>query len=288
MVLVEIIIRGILLGSFYGLIGMGLSIVFGVMRLVNLSHGMFLMIGSYFALSFSNLFGIPPTLTLIIIGPILFLIGFIYQKGLLNKLVPRGMNEPLIATFAIALIIENLLTLAYSVDARSLSSQIAGGALSILGLSLSKILLLNFSVAVIIMIVMHFFLTRTHLGRAMRATSDNRETAIMMGVDTSRIYGYSMAIGCVLAGVAGVFLGMTYTFYPFSGTQYLIIGFGAVIIGGLGSIKGTYLGGIVIGLSQVLGSAFFGSDYQMFLCYFIIFVLLIFKPSGFFGREVKI
>lgn len=284
----EVIIRGVLLGSFYGLVGMGLSVVFGVMKLVNLSHGIFIMIGAYLSLAISTTLNISPILSLVIVVPVVFSIGWLYQGLLVNKVVPRGMNQPLIVTFAVALIIENLLYLIFSADYQSLTLPFKGGGIGFLGLTVSKVLLLDFAVAIIILVIMHFFFSKTFLGRAMRATSDRRETAVMMGVDTESVYRWSMAIACALAAVAGVMLGLTFNFSPVTGSRYLILGFGSVIIGGLGSIKGTYVGGLIIGVAQLLGSYYLGSGYQLFSGFIVVFIILLIRPQGLFGKEIQL
>lgn len=286
--LAEVIIEGILLGSFYGLIGMGLSVVFGVMKLVNLSHGIFIMIGAYLGLAISTTLNISPILALVIIVPVVFVMGWLYQGVLVNRVVPRGMNQPLIVTFAAALIIRNILRLIFSADVQSLSLPFQRGGVDVLGLTISEVLLMDFAVAIIILVIMHLFFSRTFLGRAMRATSDKREMAIMVGVNTESVYRWSMAIACALAAVAGVMLGLTYSFSPVTGSRYLILGFGAVIIGGLGSIKGTYIGGLIIGVAQLLGSYYLGPGFQLFSGFIVVFVLLVIRPQGLFGREIQL
>lgn len=278
------IVMGILLGGLYAVIALGLSLVFGVVKEINIAHGDLVILGSYFGYVAMTVFGIDPILSLIIGMPLLFGIGFAIQKYLLNRAFKISMDATLIIAFGLSLILQNTYQLIWTPMARGLTTSYALESFSVGPVHMPLIYLLDFVAAALVMIFIHQFLKRTYLGRAIRAAAQDRKTAHLMGINTDRVYAYTFAISMAVAAVAGVFLGLTFSFTPISGMSFLIIALGVVVLGGLGSIVGTFVGGLAFGLAQTLGGYFFGVAAQMLIAYVMVLVVLAVIPRGIFGR----
>lgn len=278
------IIMGIMLGGLYALIAFGLSLIFGVMRLINLAHGDLVIFGSYLAYAVLRYLGLDPVLGLIITVPVMFFLGFAIQKYLLTRAFNISSEAPLIIAFGISLIIQNANQIVWSPLSRGLNTAYSRASFFIGSLQFPVIYLLDFIAGIIVMLLLRAFLTRTYLGRAITAASQDKRAANLMGINTKRVYGYAFAIAMISAAIGGVFLGMTFPFTPTSGISFLTIAFGTVIIGGLGSMLGTFLGGIILGVVQTLGGFFFGPASQMLIVYVIVLVILAIRPQGLFGR----
>jgi branched-chain amino acid transport system permease protein len=283
---VEAVLNGALLGGLYAVIGIGLSMVFGIMRQVNLAHGELMILASYFSLVTLQISGLHPLLTLVAVLPAMFLVGYVIQKTLFNRVIEKGMEPFLMISFGLSIILQNIMLLTFTPDARSLKSDLVIKSLDIFGLfNLPVINLMNFCVGLVVLIVLYLFMRKTYLGWAITASADNITAARLMGVNPKKVYCVAMGIAATTAAVAGVLVGMTFTFYPHSGTQYLIIAFGVVIIGGLGSLPGTFLGGLILGVSQLLGARILGPGFQSLSGYLILLLVLTLRPQGILGRR---
>ena len=282
--LVSPIVMGILLGGLYTLIALGLSLVFGVMKLINLAHGDLVILGSYIAFACLTYLGMDPILSLVIAIPVLFGLGFLIQQFLMSRAFAISAEAPLIIAFGIALIIQNTNQIMWTPLSRGLTTSYSLSSFYLGSYQFPLSYLLDFIAAIVVMLALREFLRRTYLGKAITAASQNRRTAQLMGINTKTIYGFAFAIAMISAAIAGVFLGMTFPFTPTSGIQFLIIAFGVVIIGGLGSMFGTLLGGLILGLVQTLTGFFFGPATQMFFIYVIVLVILAIRPQGLLGR----
>jgi branched-chain amino acid transport system permease protein len=278
------ITMGIMLGGLYALVALGLAIVFGVMRLINVAHGDLLLLASYLALTLMTYLGLDPIIGLVVVIPVLFLIGFVVQKYLLNRAFTISMEAPLIIAFGISIVLQNVFQILWSPLSRGLTTSYTLKSFSIGALNLPLVYLLDFFVGVIVMIFLHQFFHRTYLGKAINAASQDRRAAHLMGINTKQVYAFAFAIAMAIAAIAGVFVGLTFPFTPQSGVSFLIIAFGVVVLGGLGSIAGTFVGGLVMGLAQTLGGYFLGTNAQMLIAYLIVIVLLATRPQGLFGR----
>ena len=278
------IVMGLLLGGLYALIALGLSIVFGVMRLINVAHGDLVIIGSYFAYAVMTAMGIDPILSLVMGMPLLFIVGFGIQKYLMRRAFGISMEAPLIIAFGISLILQNVAQIFWTPLSRGLTTPYALESFSLGVVYVPLVYLLDFIAALVVMFLLREFMRRTYLGKAINAASQNRRAAQLMGVNTERVYAFAFAIAMVTAAIAGVFLGLTFPFTPTSGVSFLIIAFGVVIIGGLGSMLGTFIGGIILGLAQTLGGFYFGAATQMLVAYIIVLIVLAVRPQGIFGR----
>lgn len=278
------LVMGVLLGGLYGLIALGLSLVFGVMRLINVAHGDLVILGTYFAYFAFTILGIDPILSLFIGMPLLFGLGFAIQKYLMSRSFGISMEVPLIIAFGISLIIQNVNQIIWTPLSRGLTTSYALESFVVGGVRIPLAYLLDFIAALIVMLLLSQFLRRTYLGKAIVAASQDTRAAQLMGINTARIYALTFGIAMATAAVAGVFLGITFPFTPISGIAFLIIAFGVIIIGGLGSMLGTFIGGIVLGLAQTLGGYFLGAAAQMLIAYIIVLVVLAIRPQGIFGR----
>ena len=278
------VIMGILLGGLYTMIALGLSMVFGVMRLLNVAHGDLVVFGSYFAFAIMTFVGMDPILSLVIGIPVLFVVGFFIQKYLMARAFRLSMDAPLIIAIGISLVLENTYQIIFSPMSRGLSTSYSMESFTIGEIYIPIVYLLSFGVAIIVMFILGVFLKRTYLGQAIIAASQDAGAAQLMGVNTARIFAFTFGIATAIAAVAGVFLGLTFPFTPVSGIQFLIIAFGVVILGGLGSILGTFVGGIILGLAQTLAAQYISASMQMLFVYVIVLVLLAVRPRGLFGR----
>lgn len=282
----EPLINGILLGGLYAVIGIGLSMIFGIMRQVNLAHGELMILSSYFGLVFLQLLGLHPLLTSLLVIPAMFILGYLVQTFLFNRVLEKGMEPYLMISFGLSIILQNLLLLIFTPDARSLKTNLVLQTLDVYGLfHVPVIYLVDFAGSLLVIGLLHLFMKRTYLGWAIRASADDLSASKLMGIHTKRIYAMAMGIAAVTAGVSGVLVGMTFTFYPHSGTQYLIIAFGVVIIGGMGSLLGTFLGGLILGVAQLVGAQFIGPGIQLLSGYLILLIVLTIRPQGLFGRK---
>ncbi|MBU1277110.1 MAG: branched-chain amino acid ABC transporter permease [Proteobacteria bacterium] len=282
--LAQPIINGLLLGGLYAVIALGLSTIFGIVRVVNLAHGDMVILGSYLSLAFCMWLGLNPLWTILLVAPIMFCVGFLIQSVLFNRVLGKGMEPPLLMAFGISIIVQNFLLLVFTSDARALKSDLSMMTISLGEINISLLYLLNFLIGLAVILGLRQFFRKTFLGRAIRAASDDVVAAKLVGANTSSIYAYAMGIAALTAAVAGVLVGMTFIFYPHTGPQYLIIAFGVVIIGGLGSIKGTLVGGFILAMAQLLGAHFFGPGYQLLCGYMVLLIVLAIRPNGIFGK----
>ena len=278
------IVMGILLGGLYTVVALGLSLVFGVIKEINIAHGDLVILGSYFGYVAMTAIGIDPILSLIIGMPILFGIGFVIQKYLLNRAFRISTDAVLIIAFALSIVLQNIFLKVWSPMSRGLTTSYALESISTGSIRFPVSYLLDFIAAVVVMVLLREFLMRTYLGIAIRAAAQDRKAAHLMGINTDQVYALTFAIAMAVAAIAGVFLGLTFPFTPASGMSFLIIAFGVVVLGGLGSIVGTFVGGMVFGLAQTLGGHFFGVATQMLVAYTLVVVILAVIPRGIFGR----
>jgi len=278
------LMMGILLGGLYTLIALGLSLVFGVMKLINVAHGDLVILASYFGYTALTVLGIDPVLSLVVGIPLLFVIGLGIQRFLLNRAFRISMEAPLIIAFGISLIIQNFAQIVWTPMSRGLTTSYALESFRVGALHVPLVYLLDFIAALVVMLFLREFLRRTYLGKAINAASQDERAAKLMGINTTRVYMFTFAIAMAFAAIAGVFLGLTFPFVPTSGVSFLIIAFGVVILGGLGSIVGTFVGGMVFGLAQTFGGYFFGVTAQLLVAYVMVLVILGIRPQGIFGR----
>lgn len=279
----SVIIMGFLLGGLYGLIALGLSLVFGVMKLINVAHGDLVVFAAYLAYAFLTHWGIDPILSLLFIGPLMLLLGIVLQRHIFSRAYFESAEAPLIIAFGISLIIQNFHQVIWSPMSRGLTTSYSLSSLVVGDLYIPISYLLDFIASALVMLALHWFLSKTYPGKAIRAASQDPKAAKLMGINTEAIFCLAFALAMVTAAIAGIFLGLTFPFNPQSGVAFLIIAFGVVIIGGLGSMVGTFIGGVLLGLSQTLGGYYLGSAAQMLVVYLMVLLVLTIRPQGLFG-----
>jgi branched-chain amino acid transport system permease protein len=280
----QIVIQGALLGGLYALFAIGLSLSFGIMRLVNIAHGDLIVLSAYVGLMVINATGMHPIASLIVVMPVMFCLGYLLQRGLLNQTLSGGLLPPLLVTFGLSVIIENVLLEAFGADNRRLQAgALETQSIAVGGIAIGVYPLIVFATAIVAIAGLQLLFYRTALGRAFRATSDDAETAELMGIDNRHLYALGLAIAMIFTALAGVLMAIRTNFDPAAGPIRLIFAFEAVIIGGLGSLWGTLLGGMVLGISQAIGAAL-SPTWQILAGHIAFLVILIVRPSGFFPR----
>jgi branched-chain amino acid transport system permease protein len=282
---VNIIIQGILVGGLYALFAAGLSLIFGVMRLVNIAHGDFIIAIAYLAWSIVHLTGFHPLVSLVIVIPIAMAFGYALQYGIFNRTLGKDVLPPLLVTFGLSVIIQNGLLEIFTADPRKLNAgALETGSFKLLpGVDIGYLPLLQLVVAIVVIAGLQYLFYNTALGRAFRATSDDSETALLMGLDKRKIYAWAMALCLGVVAIAGVFLGIRANFDPAIGPGRLIFGFESVIIGGLGNLWGTLIGGIILGVAQGIGAQI-NPGMQVLAGHLVFLLVLAVRPRGLFPR----
>ena len=286
MIWLDTLVQGVLLGGLYALFAAGLSLVFGVMRLVNLAHGDLIVLAAFLMLGLMSGLGLDPFLAALLAAPLMFALGFALQLGVLNRTLGDDILPPLLVTFGLSIVIQNGLLETFSADSRRLDAgALETTSLAIGPLNIGLMPLLTFVSAVAVIIGLDALFYRTALGRAFRATSDDRVTAGLMGIRSGRINALATGIAMVVATIAALYLGIRANFDPTIGPARLIYAFEAVIIGGLGSFWGTLAGGIVIGVAQTAGAAL-NPEWQVLAGHVAFLLVLVMRPRGLFPRAV--
>jgi branched-chain amino acid transport system permease protein len=284
---IDTLIQGVLLGGLYALFAAGLSLIFGVMRLVNLAHGDLIVLAAFVILVVADRFGLDPFVAVLIALPILFVIGFALQYVLLNRTLGRDLLPPLLVTFGLSIIIQNGLLQIFSADSERLRSGAIETASLPLGggIAVGVVPLLTLLSAIAVIVMLNLIFYRTPIGRAFRATSDDLEVAQLMGIDHRRIFASAMGLAFVVAAIAALYLGLRANFDPTIGPARLLYAFEAVIIGGLGSFWGTLAGGIILGLAQTIGARI-DPEWQILSGHLAFLAVLVMRPRGLFPRAL--
>jgi branched-chain amino acid transport system permease protein len=282
---INAIVQGLLLGGLYALFAAGLSLMFGVMRIVNLAHGDLAIVAAFLAVSLADHAGFSPWATLAVVIPVMFVVGFVLQRGILNHSLKSGELGPLLATFGLAIVISNSLQEGFSADQRALDvGSLATSSIHISsGLSIGWLPLITLAIGVAVILGLHALLERTRIGRAFRASSDDPEAATIVGIDQASLYAVATGIAVATVGVAGVLLAMRTSFSPSDGPTQLLFAFEAVIIGGLGNLRGTLLGGIILGVAQAVGAQIEPS-YSILAGNLVFIAIMVVRPNGLLPR----
>ena len=286
---VDTILQGLLLGGLYALFATGLSLIFGVMRIVNLAHGDLSILAAFLAVVAVESLGLDPFVALVLVAPLMAALGYLLQTLVLNRLLGQGILPPILVTFGLSIIIQNALLEIFSADSRRLNPGGIETASVALGgqLAVGWLPLITLAVAVAILLGLQGLIGRLSVGRAFRATSDDQETAELMGIDNRRLYGLAMALSLGIVAVAGVFLGIRTTFTFASGPDRLLFAFEAVIIGGLGSLWGTLVGGAVLGVAQTVGAKL-SPGWGILTGHLVFLAVLLLRPQGLFAKARRV
>ena len=290
MVWVNDIIQGILTGGLYALFACGLSLMFGVMKVVNLAHGDLAVIGAYIALGVITVTHVPVLWSFVIVVPVMAVLGYVLQRTLIQASLDRGVLTTLLVTFGLSVVIENALLQFVNADSHSLGvgNAIITGSFSVGSqIQIAYLLLLIFAVAVVVLLGLQYFLSGSRYGRMIRAVADDQEAAQLSGIDYRHVFGIAGAIAFGTVALAGIAYGMYSQFSPTTGTDtILLFAFAAVVIGGLGSLWGTLLGGVVLGVAQQIGAQINQSD-QFLAGYIVFLVVLALRPQGLTARRAQ-
>src|SRR5260221_8684458 len=285
MELVATVLDGILLGGLYALFASGLSLIFGVMRLINIAHGDLIVLSAFIALIITDRLGVHPLVSLVLVVPLMALLGYGLQRGIFNRTLGSDGRSPILVSFGLSVLLQNALLQIFSADSRRLQA----GNLETLhidlpgGMAVGVLPCLMFIVALVVIGGLQLLLY-TELGRAFRSVSDDQETAQLMGINNAHLFGLAMALSLAIVSVAGVFLGIRANFDPSIGPTRLIFAFEAIIIGGLGDLWGTLAGGVILGVAQTLGARI-NPGYQILAGHLVFLAILTVRPQGFFPRS---
>ena len=282
----DTVLQGVLLGGLYALFAAGLSIIFGVMRLVNLAHGDMIVLAAFLIFALAHSLGLPLWLALAVALPLMFALGYVLQRVVLNRVVGRDILPPLLITFGLSIVTQNGLLAAFSADSRRISANGWESASLRLtdGLAVGVTPLMTLATAVLAIVALNQLFYRTKMGRAFRAVSDDPVTAQLMGVDNRHVFAVAMGLALAVCAVAALFLGVRANFDPSIGPARLIFAFEAVIIGGLGSLWGTLAGGVILGLAQTVGAEI-NPEWQLLAGHVVFLAVLLMRPRGLFARR---
>jgi branched-chain amino acid transport system permease protein len=274
------LVSGLLLGGILSLIALGLSISLGVMRLVNLAHGELLVCGAYLSYFLLSYAGIDPIIGLLLVGGVMALLAFPFQRWLITPLAGKGMEAPMMTMFGVSIILQNLLLLAFSADTRTIEASYAARPLTAGPVTVPEIYVIGFAVSVVLVGCVHLLVTRTAFGRDLRASSSDAAAASVMGVDVRRVHALTFALGAACAAMGGVLIGTAFSFTPTTGATYLLISFAVVVLGGVGNIFGTLVAGMSMGLLQSLGAVVLGDGYRDLVGLVLFLLVLALRPQG--------
>ncbi len=283
MYIVQVLVNGILLGGIYAGIGLGMSLILGIVKLTNLAHGEFIIMGAFLSAILTSALGIDPLLTLFVSVPTMFFFGYALQRVLVNHGMKRGAEPALLVTFGISIILKDGMLMLFTPDARHVATSYSNSVVTIAGIDISFLNIILLIVCAVFIFVLRTFLEKTDIGRAIRATADDTEAAQLSGINVAHTFAIAMGIATAASAVAGTCVSMKWTFYPTSGGEYLLIAFVVVVISGLGDIRGILLAGVMFGLMQVIG----GASYGRLISYIFLIVLLVFNPREIFGRMLR-
>jgi len=282
--LAQVLVSGVLLGGLYALMALGLALVWGVLNIVNLSHGALIMLGAYTSYFLFTVWHIDPFVTLPITAVLLFIVGYAIERGILNFVIRGPMFNTLLITFGIEVILTYLAQLWFSADFRAINPTYAGANFAIAGITIPTVQVLVFAIALGLTIAMWLFLLHTRIGRGIRASAQNLVAARLYGVDPKRIYALTFGLGAALAGVTGGLYGTVSQINPYIGGPLTAKSFAIAIIGGLDNPLGVIVGGLVLGIVETLTALYFGSTYRDVASFGVLLLVLILRPSGLLGR----
>jgi branched-chain amino acid transport system permease protein len=283
-VLAQNTVHGILLGGFYATIALGLSLVFGVMQLVNLAHGVLILGGGYLAYALCSVIPMDPLLSLVFVCPAMFLFGYALQRFLLTNLLRRGAEAALVASFGIMLLGQSVFTVLFTSSPTSLNASYGLLGYELFGIRVRVVELIACAFGICLVAGVAALIRSTRFGTALQAAAADPITASTLGINVRHLYALTFGLAAAIAAVAGVILGIAFSITPTAGLAYLTIGFTIVVLGGMGSMWGTLVAAVIVGLAQTFGGALFGPIYQMFTVYALFILLLMLRPQGLFGR----
>jgi branched-chain amino acid transport system permease protein len=283
-ILLQTLVSGLLIGLIYALVAIGLTMVFGVMDIVNFSHGEFLMFGMYASFWLYALYALDPMFTLPLTALMLFALGVMVYRLVISKVVNAPMVSQLFTTFGLMLLFRGLAQFFWKPDFRTVNHSIVSGNVKLLGIQIGLPQVVAGAGAIVVTVALYLFLTRTRAGAALEATAADKEAARLMGIDSQKMFALAWGIGAACAGVAGALLSTFFPIFPEVGANFILIAFVVVNLGGFGSVIGALIAGIVVGVVEVMGGLLVGPQYKMAIVLTLFLVVLFVRPQGLMGR----
>jgi branched-chain amino acid transport system permease protein len=284
-VFLQSVLSGVLIGGVYALVGIGLTIIFGVMRVINFAHGELVMIGMYLTWIIFTGLAIDPFVSILISIPAMFAVGALIQKTLINRVLGALPENQILLTVGLGLVLSNLVMLFFTSDYRILTTSYSSSTLRLAGLSVSTPLAISFAITSAITALLYWFLLKTDTGQAIRATAQDRDAAQLMGINVKRMSLLAFGIGAALAGTAGALISPTYYIFPQVGGVFTLKAFVIVVLGGMGSVLGATLGGVIIGVTESLAAVYISAGMKELFVYVLFLIVLLFRPAGLLGRS---
>lgn len=281
--IIQLLINGLMIGFVYSIVALGLTLIWGTMEIINFAHGDFLMIGMYTTFWLFTLFGIDPLLSLPIVLPIFIGFGLLYYRGILKIILKGQILTQVLATFGIGIIFQSLAIFFWNPNYRLIKGHILNGTFRIAGISIGIPQFVTAVICIIGITLLFYFLDRTKIGRAIKATTLNKEAAALVGIDIEHIYLLVVGIGIGLVGLAGCLLSNFYYIYPQVGTNFAILAYVVVCIGGFGSVHGALIGGLLLGIVTSLAGIFIGPAYKYAAAFLFYLIIVVIKPKGLKG-----
>jgi branched-chain amino acid transport system permease protein len=281
--LAQAVINGLLIGGIYALVSIGVTLIFGVVKIVNFAQGEFVMIGMYMSFFLATRLGMDPLASLLLTMPALFVIGLLVQHFLIRRVLALGDMPQIFLTFALSLLLMNVVLLLFSANYRTVQTPYTEAALHIGTLYVSVAKLIAFAVAMGLSAILWVFLRATDLGKAMRAAAQNRDVAMLMGINPDRVFAVAVGVALALAGAAGSLLMPFYPAYPLVGQVFVLMAFVAVVLGTLGNVTGALIASLMMGVAESLGIQFVGADSGLIVVFLMLLATLAFRPNGLFG-----
>jgi branched-chain amino acid transport system permease protein len=278
---VEALVNGALLGGLYALVALGLSLVFGIMRVVNLAHGIVVLAGAYAAIVVTRVVPVDPLLTFVVVGPVVFLVAALTQRLLLQRLLGHSLEAPLVATFGLLLVGQGLFTFGFGTAPLSLDAPWGRSGVTVLGLTVQSVNVVAFALAVAVVVGTQLVLTRTRFGTALRASAADPATAGTLGIDIPLMHALTFGAAAAIAALAGIVYGTAFSADPNAGLPLLVLGFTVVVMGGVGSVPGTLVGGVLVGVVSAAVGGLLGPVYSPIAVNLLLLVLLLVRPRGF-------
>ncbi|MBI4562559.1 MAG: branched-chain amino acid ABC transporter permease [Candidatus Rokubacteria bacterium] len=284
MLMLQALLTGLLNGGIYALVSVGLTLIFGVMRIINFAHGSLMMLGMYATYWLFVLLGLDPYLSVIVSASALFVLGLVIEHVLVSPVLEAPEHDQLLLTLGLSLVLENLALFLWKPDPRTVTVPYLGAPM-IGGIMISSPRLIAFLVSLLLTAILYLFLKRTDLGKAIRALSQDREGALTVGIDIRRIYALAFGIGCACVGAAGSLVVPFYTVEPYVGGVFVITAFVVVVLGGMGSFGGALLAALVVGIAESVAAVFIPAAMKQFVIYSIFVIVLLLRPQGLFGTR---
>jgi branched-chain amino acid transport system permease protein len=283
---VQAIVSGILIGGVYGLFSIGLTLILGVTRLTNFAHGEFIMLGMYLTYVAFTYFSINPYLSIVIVAPLMYLFGLVIYRLLYRKVLSQSELVQIVLTVALSLVIQTAMMMIFTPNIRSISTPYAQTFYHLGPFFVNQAQLIAFLIVIACSIALSLFLTRTDLGKAIRATVDDREMALMIGINIQKIYALPVGLGSALAGVAGAVILTYFPLFPTVGATFLVMAFVSIVMGGMGSVMGALIGGMLVGITQQVSTVYLPYDLQNGTLFVLFITFLLFRPTGLMGRRL--